>query len=425
MSIFGIIITVFSLFGIQARESFEASSEKLPLQYPDFGLFDLSVNEYIGISNERSQIVKIRRPSKDELLPFNNVGVSLLDLRALITESVKISFHNNDYFDVFFRSIYDIRSSNIKALIRNGTMMQENDFNELYINSAALKILNLSPEIAVGSELSINIESYPLLSINSRTENYQFLLSRPFVIKAVINEFPLFSQPAIYYSYRAAKGFLEMYYIQDNEGLTYYDYLNNAAFDDALTNYRSLIAVDSLKSLEKLQQLVRSLNTYELATYSISSLSYEIISSINALISQISVVLLIFIGIIITSFVALLIIYILLTFNQTRKDRAVFMALGVSERRIHCAILLLKLFEFVVIYYSGYLFATLAVQITNKCMASALHFSFFVKSDTVFGLPLFSELWFPLILIGIISCCGLLVCRHETKRPLMEFLRSE
>lgn len=406
---FSILIIVISLF---FNSGINSSKNGLLLSYPDNNLYTVSEVIEEEIDNSLINLVKYKKPSYEKLesLTYDIKDCLIVnDYSFFFSGNKKIIIGKDSYEDFEAKPFF---SKNYKN-------------NEIIINKALADKLNYSfnIEIEKGSKLNLNLAKDYLYFNEQRDENIieNFKVNIELIVGEIRKEFVYLSTPCLYYS---------PFYIEEiianieaiksssikEKFTTYFNLLENASNDDAITNYAYLVIVLSDSSKAKINALIDSKNTSNLEFRNKGSITVDsFITLSDSLFLGLNVF--IFIAIITSIFISAFLSYS--SSLRTIKESAILSILGAKSRGIIKIYLKEEMFFTFLGLVFGILFSYLLTIVLNDFLKDFFVINNLIKLNIVTIVLIF----FLLLILNY--SVDLLTLKLQKRKSLSEELKEE
>lgn len=405
-SIFSMILSLFFNSGINHTKDF------LLKTYADSNTYVVSKVTEEEIKDSLISLVKNTKPNYNEIQTLtNDIGDCLIfdDFTYFLSGTKKLLVENETLTEFTLKPYFN------KNHVVNDICVNDS-FVELFKNK-----FNFSPKIGTQFELQLSKEHVYFNENNNENIVENFNVSVDISLKEIKDEFGYLTTPTLYYSPILIENILkETEAIKttaiNKEKTSFYDLLEKAENDEAITNYAYNVITLNDESNENLIKLSKDKN---FQGFNISNNSQTIVNSFMDLSNSL------FLGINIFIFLAIvtsLFISAFLSYSSSircRKESAILTILGAKEKDI----LKIYLKEEMIFTVVGLLLGILGAFAFTPLLNNFLQ-SFFVV-PSVINLNMLTILFIFILLIILNFSLNLLTLKFQKRKNVCEELKEE
>lgn len=405
-SIFSMILSLFFNSGINHTKDF------LLKTYADSNTYVVSKVTEEEIKDSLISLVKNTKPNYNEIQTLtNDIGDCLIfdDFTYFLSGTKKLLVENETLTEFTLKPYFN-KNHAVNDICVNDS------FVELFKNK-----FNFSPKIGTQFELQLSKEHVYFNENNNENIVENFNVSVDISLKEIKDEFGYLTTPTLYYSPILIENILkETEAIKttaiNKEKTSFYDLLEKAENDEAITNYAYNVITLNDESNENLIKLSKDKN---FQGFNISNNSQTIVNSFMDLSNSL------FLGINIFIFLAIvtsLFISAFLSYSSSircRKESAILTILGAKEKDI----LKIYLKEEMIFTVVGLLLGILGAFAFTPLLNNFLQ-SFFVV-PSVINLNMLTILFIFILLIILNFSLNLLTLKFQKRKNVCEELKEE
>ena len=405
-SIFSMILSLFFNSGINQTKEF------LLKTYADNNTYVVSKVKEEEIKDSLISLVKNIKPNYNEIQTLTNeIGDCLIfdDFTYFLSGTRKLVIGENTLTDFTLKPYFN-KTHAVEDISVNDS------FIELF-----KKEFNFTPQIGTNFELQLSKEHVYYNENNNENVVENFNVSLDISLREIKDEFGYLTSPTLYYSPLLMEKVLkETEAIKttaiSKEKTSFYDLLEKADNNEAITNYAYNIITLSEESNENLIKLSKDNN---FNGFNISNNSQTIVNSFMDLSNSV------FLGINIFIFLAIitsLFISAFLSYSSSircRKESAILTVLGAKDKDI----LKIYLKEEMIFTFFGLLFGIFACFVFTPLLNNFLQ-NFFVV-PTVINLNIITILFIFILLITLNFSLNLLTLKFQKRKNVCEELKEE
>lgn len=405
-SIFSMILSLFFNSGINHTKDF------LLKTYADSNTYVVSKVTEEEIKDSLISLVKNTKPNYNEIQTLTNgIGDCLIfdDFTYFLSGTKKLLVENETLTEFTLKPYFN-KNHAVNDICVNDS------FVELFKNK-----FNFSPKIGTQFELQLSKEHVYFNENNNENIVENFNVSADISLKEIKDEFGYLTTPTLYYSPILIENILkETEAIKttaiNKEKTSFYDLLEKAENDEAITNYAYNVITLNDESNENLIKLSKDKN---FQGFNISNNSQTIVNSFMDLSNSV------FLGINIFIFLAIvtsLFISAFLSYSSSircRKESAILTILGAKEKDI----LKIYLKEEMIFTVVGLLLGILGAFAFTPLLNNFLQ-SFFVV-PSVINLNMLTILFIFILLIILNFSLNLLTLKFQKRKNVCEELKEE
>lgn len=405
-SIFSMILSLFFNSGINHTKDF------LLKTYADSNTYVVSKVTEEEIKDSLISLVKNTKPNYNEIQTLtNDIGDCLIfdDFTYFLSGTKKLLVENETLTEFTLKPYFN-KNHAVNDICVNDS------FVELFKNK-----FNFSPKIGTQFELQLSKEHVYFNENNNENIVENFNVSVDISLKEIKDEFGYLTTPTLYYSPILIENILkETEAIKttaiNKEKTSFYDLLEKAENDEAITNYAYNVITLNDESNENLIKLSKDKN---FQGFNISNNSQTIVNSFMDLSNSL------FLGINIFIFLAIvtsLFISAFLSYSSSircRKESAILTILGAKEKDI----LKIYLKEEMIFTVVGLLLGILGAFAFTPLLNNFLQ-SFFVV-PSVIHLNMLTILFIFILLIILNFSLNLLTLKFQKRKNVCEELKEE
>ena len=405
-SIFSMILSLFFNSGINHTKDF------LLKTYADSNTYVVSKVTEEEIKDSLISLVKNTKPNYNEIQTLtNDIGDCLIfdDFTYFLSGTKKLLVENETLTEFTLKPYFN----------------KNHAVNDICVNDSFIELFkkqfNFSPKIGTQFELQLSKEHVYFNENNNENVVENFNVSVDISLKEIKDEFGYLTTPTLYYSPILIENILkETEAIKttaiNKEKTSFYDLLEKAENDEAITNYAYNVITLNDESNENLIKLSKDKN---FQGFNISNNSQTIVNSFMNLSNSV------FLGINIFIFLAIvtsLFISAFLSYSSSircRKESAILTILGAKDKDI----LKIYLKEEMIFTVVGLLLGILGAFAFTPLLNNFLQ-SFFVV-PSVINLNMLTILFIFILLIILNFSLNLLTLKFQKRKNVCEELKEE
>ena len=405
-SIFSMILSLFFNSGINHTKDF------LLKTYADSNTYVVSKVTEEEIKDSLISLVKNTKPNYNEIQTLtNDIGDCLIfdDFTYFLSGTKKLLVENETLTEFTLKPYF-----NKNHAVNN--ICVNDSFAELFKNK-----FNFSPKIGTQFELQLSKEHVYFNENNNENIVENFNVSVDISLKEIKDEFGYLTTPTLYYSPILIENILkETEAIKttaiNKEKTSFYDLLEKAENDEAITNYAYNVITLNDESNENLIKLSKDKN---FQGFNISNNSQTIVNSFMDLSNSVflGINIFIFLTIVTSLFISAFLSYS--SSIRCRKESAILTILGAKDKDI----LKIYLKEEMIFTVVGLLLGILGAFAFTPLLNNFLQ-SFFV-APSVINLNMLTILFIFILLIILNFSLNLLTLKFQKRKNVCEELKEE
>ena len=309
----------------------------------DSELFEITKKEYVNSSSSPISLVKMTRPTKDELLFLSSHTPSAIignNYGNLFPGNFRLTFKTEEIENVQFTPIYSFKSLRQKThLLIYGSEPNQESLKTVVINESFAKQTGLDNDEIVGQYIDVSIKSeVSIVNQQGQAIKDTFHYEGSFKIEAVYKELSFLNSPKMFFSYCSLEKALADYELKNIseslnskvDGQSIYDFIDN---NHPLSLYSYHLFVINNQEFEAASRLAKLLDDSDSAI-SLSSNSLLIRDTYRQLTNAALFSMLIFVVIALVGTCSIMAIGAFSNYVSKKKESAILTCLGASKKSI-------------------------------------------------------------------------------------------